>query len=177
MKTANLKFLILFSGIVFFSACAIALAGDDRDWSDRDWSDRGDRIVGLWGTEATVGPCDVKPVTPIRNTLLFHAGGTVVEIPRFGPNGVPTGPNNTLIYQRGQALGTWVYDRSKRIYYIHLRFDNYVDNVYNGYSTVDREITLSNRGMLASGPVRSVRYRVDGTELSAVCGQATSTPL
>ena len=172
MKTANSKFLILLSGLVLFSACAVALAGDDRDWRDRE-----DRIIGLWATEAMVGPCGGIPSNPIRNTLLFHAGGTVVETPRIPPNGIATGPNNTLIYQRGQALGTWVYDRSKRIYYIHLRFDNYVDNVYHGYSTVDREITLSNRGTVASGPVRSVRYRVDGTELSAVCGQATSTPL
>jgi hypothetical protein len=169
MKTANSKFLALFFGIILFSACAVTFAGEDRD--------RRDRIVGLWGTEAMVGPCGGTPATPIRNTLLFHAGGTVVETPRIGPNGFATGPNNTLIYQRGQALGTWVYDRSKRTYYIHLRFDNYVDNAYHGYSIVDREITLSNRGMTASGPVRSTRYLADGTKFSEVCGQATSTPL
>jgi hypothetical protein len=170
MNAACMKSLLLFSGIVLVSGAT--LAGDHRDWRDP-----GNRIVGLWGTEGLVGPCGGTPNLTIRNTLLFHAGGTLVETPRFGPNGTATGPNNTLIFQRTQALGTWVYDRSQRVYYIHLRFDNYVDNVYHGYSIVEREIKLSNGGMLASGPVRSTRYLANGQILSEVCGEASSTPL
>lgn len=135
------------------------------------------RIVGLWATEAMVGPCGGTPSTPIRNTLLFHAGGTVVESPRFGPNGAPNVAGVPGIYQRGQALGTWSYHPGRRTYYIHLQFDNYVDNVYHGFSTVDREIALSKEGMLGSGPVRSARFAADGKLMGEVCGQATSARL
>jgi hypothetical protein len=150
--------------------CASATNAGDL----RDFFDPGNRIVGLWSTEALIGPCNAAPTTPIRNTLLFHAGGTVVENPRFAPNGIvsPAG-----LYQRGQALGTWNYDPFSRKFFVHLRFDNYVDGVWNGYSTVDREITLTKRGMHGSGPIRSARYRVDGTLLSEVCGEAVSLPL
>ena len=172
MKSANNKFALLFAAIAASAVSAVSLAGDNYDPHDRR-----DRIVGLWGTEALVGPCNGTPAQQVRNTLLFHAGGTLVETPRFAPGGVPNAAGIPGIYQRGQALGTWVYDHSKRRYYIHLRFDNYVDNVYHGYSTVDREITLTNRGMTASGPVRSTRYFLDGRAPIEVCGQATSTPL
>jgi hypothetical protein len=135
------------------------------------------RIVGLWGTEGTVGPCNGPQTTPIRNTLLFHAGGTVVESPRFPPGGAPNVAGIPGTYQRGQALGTWSYDPRRRTYYVHLQFDNYVDNVYHGYSTVDREIALSKEGLLGSGPTRSARFAVDGKLLSEVCGQASSARL
>ena len=172
MKCAPSRFLVFFLAFAAFAISAVSLAGDDNDYRDR-----GKRIVGLWATEGFVGPCDGTPATPIRNTLLFHHGGTVVEVPRIGPNGVPGVAGIPGIYQRGQALGTWTYERSTNRHYIHLRFDNYVDNVYHGYSIVEREITLTNRGMLASGPVRSTRFYADGRVLNEVCGQATSTPL
>jgi hypothetical protein len=135
------------------------------------------RIVGLWSTEALVGPCNGPAATPIRNTLLFHAGGTVVENPRFPPGGAPGAAGIPGLYQRGQALGMWSYDPRTRTYYMHLRFDNYVDNVYHGYSTVDRELALDKSGFLASGPVRSARFAANGTLLSEVCGEASSARL
>jgi hypothetical protein len=58
-----------------------------------------------------------------------------------------------------------------------LQFDRYVNNVYDGFSTVDREITLSRRAMVATGPVRSTNYDVNGELMSEVCGNATSTRL
>jgi hypothetical protein len=135
------------------------------------------RIVGLWGTEAVVGPCNASPVMPIRNTLLFQAGGTVIENPRFPPAGAPNVAGVPGVYQRGLSLGTWSYDPVERRYFVHVRFDNYVDSVYHGYSTVDREIVLSKQGLLASGPVRSARFMADGTLMSEVCGQAISARL
>jgi hypothetical protein len=132
------------------------------------------RIVGLWSTEAMVGPCNATPFNPVRNTLLFQAGGTVVENARFPPAGVPNVGGVPGHYQRGQALGTWTYDPTSRRYRMHLEFDNFVDNAYHGYSTVDREIVLSGDGMVASGPVRSARYTVDGHLILEVCGQAAS---
>lgn len=136
-----------------------------------------DRIVGLWATEATVGPCNASPVTPIRNTLLFQAGGTVIENPRIGPGGAPNVAGVPGVYQRSQGLGTWSYDPFRRKYFVHLQFDNYVDNAYHGYSTVDREIALSKEGLLASGPIRSARFTADGTLMSEVCGEAVSSRL
>jgi hypothetical protein len=153
------------------AACATALAGDDRH---RDYSDR---IVGLWSTEGLVGPCSGTPVVPIRNTLLFHAGGTVTENARFGPNGAPNVAGIPGLYQRSSGLGTWHFDVRKRKFFLHLQFDNYVDNIYHGFSTVDREITLSNGAMLASGSVVSRRYNAAGEILTEACGQATSTRL
>jgi hypothetical protein len=135
------------------------------------------RIVGLWSTEALVGPCKGTASTPLRNTLLFHAGGTVVESPRFPPGGAPNIAGVPGVYQRGQALGTWSYDPRKRTYFLHLQFDNYVDNVYHGYSIVDRELGLDRSGLLASGPVRSTRFAVDGKLLNEVCGEALSARL
>ncbi len=135
------------------------------------------RIVGLWSTEALVGPCGGEPVTPIQNTLLFHAGGTVVESPRFPPGGAPRVAGVPGQYQRGQALGTWSYDPRRRTYFLHLQFDNYVDNAYHGYSTVNREIALTKDGLLGSGPVRSARFTADGKLMGEVCGEALSARL
>lgn len=172
MKPAVSRLMALLPALVVVAIGSTAQAGDDRD-RDRE---RENRIVGLWGSEALVGPCDpdVTPAQQIRNTLLFNAGGTFIENARVPPGGITQAAGT---YWRTQGLGTWVYEPAKRRYYLNLRFDNYVNNVYNGYSIVEREITLTNHGMLASGPVRSTRYFLDGTAPIAVCGQATSTPL
>jgi hypothetical protein len=154
--------------VIALSASAIAGGGHGR---------YGNQIVGLWSTEAMVGPCGGTPVVPLRNTLLFHEGGTVTEAARFPPNGAANVAGVAGQYQRTTGLGTWTYDPSSRRYFLHLRFDNYVDGIYHGYSTVDREMVLSKRGMLATGPVRSARYLADGTLMNEVCGQATSVPL
>lgn len=135
------------------------------------------RIVGLWSTEARVGPCGGAAATLILNTLLFHAGGTVVETPRFPPGGAPGVAGVPGVYQRGQALGTWSYDPRRRTYFLHLQFDNYVDNAYHGYSTVNREIALSKDGLLGSGTVRSARFTADGKLMGEVCGEGLSARL
>lgn len=133
-------------------------------------------IVGLWSTEGLVGLCGGAPSSPVRNTLLFHAGGTLVENPLFPPSGVPNVGGVPGIYQRGQALGTWTYDPAHKSYQVHLRFDNFVDGVYHGYSTVDRQIVLTGGGQ-AYGPVVASRYFADGTLMVEFCGEATSTRL
>jgi hypothetical protein len=134
-----------------------------------------DRIVGLWSTRAEVKPCgtDVPPQV-ILNTLLINSGGTIIESPRFGPGGVA---DEAGLYQRGAAYGTWGYDSRNDRYWIHLRFDNYVDNEYHGYSTVDRELRLTRNGMRFRGPVTAARYTADGTLMFQVCGTAENTRL
>jgi hypothetical protein len=135
-------------------------------------------IVGLWSSDATVQPCgSTLPFTPVRNTILFQAGGTVIATPRFPPAGVPNVygvPGNN---QRTQDMGTWSYDALTQEYTVKLRFDWYVDGQYHGYQTVDRTIALNDAGDAGIGPVRSTRYAADGTFIIAVCGEAMSERL
>jgi len=134
-------------------------------------------ISGLWTTEGRVGPCGsgLTPAT-VRNTLLFDAGGSVVENTRFPPGGAPNVNGVTGQNQRGMGLGTWSYNPASREYSLFLRFDWFVDGAYHGYQTVERLILLSNDGQQAAGPVRSTRYTADGSIISnsEVCGSATS---
>jgi hypothetical protein len=136
------------------------------------------RIAGLWSTEGSVRPCgSTLPFSPIRNTLLFHAGGTVVENPRFPPGGAADVFGVSGNNQRGQALGTWGYDPATDRYWMHLRFDWFVDGAYHGYMTIDREIQLSKDGLQASGPVWAIRYTAGGSIIAQVCGEAVSSRL
>ena len=136
------------------------------------------RIVGLWTTQAAVRPCDTNlPLRPIRNTMLFHAGGTAVANLELPVAGTPNLAGIPGIHQRGPDLGTWSYNPRTQQYTLKLRFDWHVDGLYHGYSTVDRTILLSNDGKLASGPVRVTRYKDDGGLIVAFCGDAVSTRL
>lgn len=136
------------------------------------------RIAGLWTTDAAVSPCGTTlPPQPVRNTLLFAAGGSVVENPRIPPAGVPNAfgvPGNN---QRGIGIGTWAYAGEDNIYTLHLRFDWYVDGVYNGYQTVDRNMHLSPDGAQITGSVQSTRYYANGSAIVSVCGAAISDRL
>jgi hypothetical protein len=128
-------------------------------------------IVGLWSTEGLVGPCGVTPGQLIFNTLLFHAGGTVVETPRFPPAGLGG-------FQRSQALGTWWYDPATRRHALHLRYDRYLDSAYAGYTTIDREFAISPDSQMATGPVRVNNYSATGTPTTPeICGDPVSERL
>lgn len=137
------------------------------------------RIVGLWSTEGGTRRCGTDlPITPVRNTIVFHAGGTVLANPQAAPaTGIPNAHGVAGFNQRGQDLGTWSYNPLTGQYTVKLRFDWYVDGLYHGYQTVDRTILLSNDGKQAFGPVRSTRYKADGSLIMEVCGDAVSTRL
>ena len=136
------------------------------------------RIVGLWSTEAEVKPCgtDVPP-SPVRNTLLFQAGGTIVENPLFPSGGVEGAAGVPGVYQRSQALGTWTYNPTTGRYWIHLQFDNFIDAAFVGVGVVDRQAWMTNKGMKIQGPVSATRYAADGSVLVQLCGRAVSTRL
>lgn len=121
------------------------------------------QIVGLWSTDADVGPCGGPLVLHVHNNLLFHAGGTVIE------NIPPT----TF---RNQGMGTWSYDRSNG-WQLRLRFDRFDNDVYVGYTTIDRTLWLSADGRQLTGPVRAKFYADDGTLVQELCGEATSERL
>lgn len=135
------------------------------------------RIVGAWTTEAAVRPCGSNlPLSPARNTILFHAGGTVLAMPQMAPAaGFPNVAGIPGTHQRGPDLGTWSYNPRTHQYTLKLRFDWYVDGLYHGYAAVDRTILLSNDGKRAFGPVRVTRYTAAGALIGAVCGDAVST--
>lgn len=167
----NAKLSILTATLVALLAAGPAAAVDPTH--NGALATPANRIVGLWLTEGAVGPCSPgsPPNQQVRNTLMFSAGGTVVENPRSPPQGIalPSGLN-----QRTFSLGTWSYDPLTAVYTLHLRFDWYVDGAYNGYSTVDREMSLSGDGTQVSGPVVSTRYAANGTPMAQVCGSAVS---
>lgn len=125
------------------------------------------RIVGLWTGVGFVSPCGTPPPAQptVRTTLLFNAGGTMTELPRFPPASAS---------ERTFALGTWSYDPLAGRYAARFRFDWYVNGVYNGYQIVEREMLLSNDGQQLAGPVRSTRYATDGSTISEVCGSGVS---
>jgi hypothetical protein len=172
------KFPLSLVAIAGFGIATPALLSGSAEASDSAHSGvygaSANAIVGLWSTEGDVGLCGSDPINKVFNTLLFHAGGTLVENPRIPPAGVPDVGGG--IYQRGQALGTWTFDPRYRTYQVHLRFDNYVDNAYHGYTMVDREITLTGKDQ-AAGPVYVTRFTADGNLIVELCGQAVSTRL
>lgn len=134
------------------------------------------QVVGLWTNQANVRPCGTTlPLRPIRNTMLFHAGGTAVANLELPIAGIPNLAGIPGIHQRGPDLGTWSYNPLTHQYTTKLRFDWYVDGLYHGYSTVDRSFLLSNDGRQSSGPVRVTRYKTDGSVIDAVCGEVVST--
>lgn len=136
------------------------------------------RLVGLWSTQAAVSPCGSNvPPSPVRNTIVFHAGGTVAENARFPPTGVPNVYGVPGINWRSTGLGTWSYDPTTSRYSMHLRFDWFVDGIYHGYQTVDRELLLSNDGLQAAGPVHTVRYATNGSTIIELCGTSVSDRL
>jgi hypothetical protein len=171
MTAKTFLFAAAASALLVASAAA---AGDDA----RLLAGPANRIVGLWSGVGLVRPCgSTLPLSAVRNTLLFNAGGTVVENSRFPPQGAPNVYGIAGMNQRSGGLGTWTYDPQSGASTLHLRFDWYVDGVYHGYQTVDREITMSEDGDHLVGSVVSTRYSAAGATLAAVCGDGTSDRL
>jgi hypothetical protein len=57
----------------------------------------------------------------------------------------------------------------------NVRFDWFVNGVYDGYQTVQRIFLPSNDDARISGAVTSTRYSADDTPRAQLCGSATST--
>ena len=108
---------------------------------------------------------------------MFSAGGTFFDNPRFPPGGNPNIGGIAGTHQRSLGVGTWSYNPLTSQYTVSNRFDWFVNNVYHGYQTVDRQILLSLDRNLATGPVRTVRYAANGSIVSELCGSAESRRL
>lgn len=134
------------------------------------------RIVGLWANVARVGSCVpgsiLGPV--LRQTLMYDAGGTLVDNSRFPPQGITT-PDGVV--QRTIGMGVWSYAPATGQHSVRQQFDFYLSNTYDGYQVVETTRQLSNDGNTLTGPVVTTRYNADGTERFRQCGAAVSTRL
>lgn len=136
------------------------------------------RIVGAWSNVATVGPCAGSPNSQIRQTIVFHAGGTFLDNSLFPPQGVPNVYGVIGLNQRSIGVGTWSYDPQTNQYSLKQRFDWFVNNQYHGYQVVERTyMLLSNDRNTLTSDVRTVRYAANGAVIVELCGSATSTRL
>lgn len=134
------------------------------------------RIVGAWANNAFVGPCGGAPSpNALKQTLVFHAGGTFLDNSRFPPQGIVT-PNGVM--QRSIGVGTWKYSPLTGQWSLAQRFDWYKNNVYDGYQVITRSsILLSGGDETAAGPVYVARYNAAGVLVMEQCGYAESTRL
>lgn len=121
-------------------------------------------IVGVWRTEAALGPCGsgVFPVQ-IRNILVFNAGGTLIEPIRPGTD-------------RTDGAGIWEYHPSTREYTGWLIFDRFApDGSVIGSGRVERRLLMNNAGTQVAGAVKATFLGADGSVQLELCGHAVST--
>ena len=129
------------------------------------------RIVGAYQSEARVRVCGSPgPDEVVFNTIIFNAGGTVIAIPRFPPQGADN-------HSRTNDLGTWSYHPRTNRYSVKLRYDNFMNGAFTGSSVVERDLQMSADSNSVTGPVHVTTHAPDGSVVVEVCGTATSTRL
>ena len=177
MKRHVIAIAAALAGIAGVAAATTAALGtSDNVQIVSGWA--ASRIVGAYQTDADVRKCGTTfPLNHVTNNIIFNAGGTVIESPRFPPVGDYNGFGIPGLFTRTIGLGTWSYNPAKRSYSMSLRYDYFVDGVYYGMGTVDRDIVLSADGKLASGPVKSSIYTTAGSTIVDLCGDAVSKRL
>ena len=154
----------LVAGLFFVSASALAV---DPATTGAP-ATRANLVVGMWANESAIGPCGGPAVNHGRNTVIFNAGGTLVDNPR--------GPAGTAL-QRSIGLGTWAYHPTTDQYDQVVQFDWFLNGAYDGYQTVHRTFLISTDHDQVAGPVITVRYNADGSVRAQLCGSAISTRL
>ncbi len=164
--------------VLILSGAASAAETSAKPSNHVVWGWGAERIVGTYQSEAQVRVCGTTlPFLPVASTITFQAGGTITESARFPPGGVPNVFGIPGQFTRNIGLGTWWYNPSTRTYSMAMRYDYFVDGMYHGIGTVDRDLHLSANGDTASGPVESLVSAVDGSVIVDVCGDAVSTRL
>lgn len=133
---------------------------------------KANRIVGTWFAVGDVSGANCLPASPAPQLrpnvyLVYHAGGTITELPRL--------PSNAAQAARTFGVGNWYYDPASDTYYVSFRFDWYSGGLLGGHQTVDREIKLDAGGDSLSGSVVSVRYDTAGNEVYSQCGAGTAS--
>lgn len=135
-------------------------------------------IVGLWTAVVSVGPCNGAPTNNIQATITYHSGGTLSETNAMPIAGIPNMQGVPGNNQRGPGMGTWSYNRRTGQYTLDIRFNWYVDGVYNGYQHIHRSnVIMSADGKQMGGPVHATRYFADGSKYAEFCGSESATRL
>lgn len=135
-------------------------------------------IVGVWMGRIAIAPCGLPVPSPgFLASVVFHAGGTLTETNTFPLAGMPTPLG--LSARNGPGMGTWRYDPQTGRYATRLRFDWWVDGVYNGYQDITQEIDLSPDGNSYTSTIFATRHAYDPvsqTHSAAVefCGEGSS---
>lgn len=121
-------------------------------------------IVGVWRTEASLGPCGTGTITlQIRNILVFNAGGTMIE---------PIRPDAG----RTDGAGVWAFNPATREYSGWLIFDRFnADGSSAGSGRVERLLLMSNDGTQMAGAVTATFLAPNGATQFQLCGHAVST--
>jgi hypothetical protein len=136
------------------------------------------RIVGLWSAVVAVAPCAGGPENRIAATIAYHAGGTLSETNAMPIAGIPNMQGVPGNNQRGPGMGTWNFDPRTGQYSLRIRFNWYVDGVYNGYQDIERTgVLLSTDGRQLAGPVHATRYFADGSKYAEFCGSESAVRL
>ena len=135
-------------------------------------------IVGMWAAEVSVGPCNGTPGNKMRATIVYHSGGTLSETNTMPISGIPNMQGVPGNNQRGPGMGTWSYNPRTGQYTLDIRFNWYVDGVYNGYQAIHRSnVIMSADGTQMGGPVHATRYFADGSKYAEFCGSESATRL
>ena len=121
-------------------------------------------IVGVWRTEASLGPCGTGTTTlQIRNILVFNAGGTMIE---------PIRPDAG----RTDGAGVWSFNPVTREYSGWLIFDRFnADGSAAGSGRVERLLLMNNAGTQMAGAVKAIFLAPNGATQFELCGHAVST--
>ncbi len=181
MKPHAIVITVSLAGIAVVAAAgqpsnAAASAPSDNVQIVSGWA--ANRIVGAYQTDADVRKCGTTfPPGHVTNNIIFNAGGTMIESPRFPPAGDYNVFGIPGLFTRTVGMGTWSYNPLTHHYSMSLRYDFFVDGVSYGIGTVNRDIVLSADGKLASGPVKSTIYTSTGSTIVDLCGDAVSRRL
>jgi len=116
------------------------------------------RIVGLWATTVTVGPCQGGPAMTFPGASVFHAGGTLGE--------TNTSPSSS----RGPSQGIWKYLGQNR-YKTQFQFFAYLpDGSFDGVREIRTTTTLNARATQYDATVSAYFYNPDGSLRVQLCG-------
>jgi len=118
------------------------------------------RIVGLWATEVTIGPCQGGPTMTIHGTSLFHAGGTMGETNTSAPSG------------RSHSQGIWKFVGWNQ-YKTRFRFYVFLpDGSYDGVQEIRTTTVLNSQATQYDATVNARFLNPDGSLRFQVCGSA-----
>ena len=121
------------------------------------------RIVGLWDTQVTAGPCGGPPTVVGRSINVFHAGGTL------------SATNNLPPTSNGPAFGVWAY-QGHGAYQAHMQFYRFLpDGSFDGVQDIQRSMSLSSDNQSTTETLDVRVLNADGSLRVELCGTASAT--